>query len=75
MVGWLEFNVPFQHKYRLMHVHTVRHSVVFQCGHCKISFVSEQNDANVTGRIFFSNCFEWLSLCSLLDSVLEDGNF
>jgi len=24
--------------------------------------VSEQNDANVTGWIFFSNCFQWLKL-------------
>ena len=36
-------------------------SVILRCGHCKYLFVGEQNDANVTGWIFLSNCFEWLS--------------
>jgi len=33
---------------------------IFWCGHCKFLFHSEQNDANVTGWIFFSNWFKWL---------------
>ena len=33
---------------------------VFSVIAVNIVFVSEQNDANITGWIFLSNCFEWL---------------
>jgi len=50
-------------------------SVFLRCGHCKYLYVSEQHYANVTGWIFFSSSFEWLSGIASLCSVLEHGNF
>jgi len=38
----------------------VDHSVGFRCGHRKCLLVSEQNNANTVGWIFFSNYFERL---------------
>ena len=55
--------------FSLLHVRTVGHSVGFRCGHGKCLFVSEQNHANVTGWIFFNNCFEWLDLAWLFASL------
>jgi len=50
----------------------------FPCGHCKYVFASEQNNANMNGWLFFSDCFEWLSLaleCSSLSSASEAWQF
>jgi len=48
--------------FSLLHVCTVEHSAGLRCGHGEYLFVSRPDDANITGRICFSKCFEWLSL-------------
>ena len=61
---WLLCAQAFWHDVFLLGWWICVQSIILQvsrCGHCKYLFVSEQNDVNVIGWMFLSNCFEWPS--------------